>query len=130
MKKGFTIFELILVVAMIAILAVASLPVFFDISERSIVATSEAVVGAVRDALEIYRANEMAVTVGNGSYPPTLDSNPSGSTCETCFSGILENGLKDSSWTKVSNSEYTFNDRKTITTYTYNSTSGTFAPSM
>lgn len=127
MRGGFTLFELILVIAIIGILAVASLPIFFDISEESHDAAIEGVVGTVRDAIAIYRANDLAVNSGN-SYPANLDVNAINTACTTCFSEILEVGLNDSAWRKESDATYTANDGIGVITYVYNSTDGTFLP--
>lgn len=126
MKRGFTLFELILVVAMVGVLAVASLPVFFDAKTQSKDASEDAVVGAVRDALSIYRANDMATNVTDGLYPPTLDANQAGTICDTCFSNILTHGLKDPSWTKDTVTNYSFYNGKNYKSYVYDPSVGSF----
>lgn len=126
MNRGFTFFELILVVTMIAVLAVASLPIFFDVTDQSKATAEDAVVGAVRDALSIYRANDMATNVTDGIYPPRLDANQVGTICESCFSNILSQGLKDPSWTKDSETNYTFFNGRSYNSYVYDPSSGGF----
>lgn len=125
-RKGFTLIELILVIAILGILAVAALPKFIDISGSAERASRDGVVGAVRSGIALYRANDMVTNGGNGVYPTTLDANADAGNCATCFSSILSSSVADTSWRRVTSTSYTFNDGSTVTTYTYNTVNGTF----
>ncbi len=126
-RKGFTLIELILVIAILGILAVSALPKFLDLSTKAEQASRDGVVGAVRSGIALYRANEMVTVGGGGSYPSQLDDSADANACSgNCFNTILANGINDSSWTRTSSSAYTFNDGANVTSYTYDSATGTF----
>lgn len=125
-RKGFTLIELILVIAILGILAVSALPRFLDLRSNAKQASRDGVVGAVRSGVALYRANSMVTSGGAGTYPSTnLDSNANGA-CVTCFDQVLSSGVNDASWLKTNSTVYTHNDGANVTTYTYNSTNGTF----
>lgn len=125
-RRGFTLIELILVIAILGILAISALPRFLSISTNAEQASRDGVVGAVRSGIALYRANDMVTNPGStGSYPASLDGEAA-AACANCFSTVLANGVSDSSWTKGSATSYTFNDGTSTTNYTYSATNGTF----
>jgi MSHA pilin protein MshA len=123
--RGFTFFEVILVVLLLAILSVSGLPIFINYAADAKRSTVDGILGSVRDGIAIYRANELSLAI-TGDFPPVLDSNPTGSPCVSCFSEILANGLTDSKWRKETETTYTANDGTTVKTFVYNPASGTF----
>lgn len=126
-KKGFTLIELVLVIAILGILAVTALPRFLDLSTQAEQASRDGVLGAVRAGIALFRANDMVSSGGAGSYPPTLDSNADNTACATCFSNILSNPINDASWTRVTATQYSFNDGVNAPfVYNYSTTAGTF----
>ncbi len=125
-EGGFTLFELILVCAMVGMLAVTGLPRFINLSANAKDSSMNSTVGAVRSSLAIYRANDAATTSTDGSYPTALDTSVVGAQCTNCFSALLSNGLNDPSWSKMSNLSYSYNSGTGVVTFTYNSTNGTF----
>ena len=124
-RKGFTLIELILVIAILGILAVSALPKFLNLSTQAKIASRDGVVGAVRSGIALYRANDMVTNGGAGAYPTTLDG-VANAACAACFATVLANGVNDASWTRASNTSYTFNDGTNVSTYTYDATAGSF----
>lgn len=124
-KLGFTLIELVLVIAILGILAISGLPRFLNLAGEAEIATMESVVGSVRSALLMYRSNDIVDNGGAGNFPATLDGEAPGG-CTNCFSTILSNGLNDSSWEKSNNTTYIFNDGNNLTTFIYAPAVGTF----
>ena len=128
-NKGFTLIELVLVITILGILAVAALPNFINVSTQAKQASRDGVVGAVRSAISLYRANDLVVNGPPGVYPATLDAVAAGTTAGPAapiFVTILQQGVSDKAWVKVDNTHYTFNDGGATYTYTYVPGTGSF----
>jgi MSHA pilin protein MshA len=70
-KEGFTLVELVMVIAIIGILASIAIPKFQDMSGAAKVAATKAGLGSVRSTLAVQYAN--SATAGTGaSYPAAL----------------------------------------------------------
>jgi len=124
-NKGFTLIELILVIAILGILAVAVAPQFVNIQANAQEAQRDGVAGAIRDGINMNFAQTLATT-GTGTFPSTLDSAAAGACSSTnvCFDTVLQQGITEG-WTMNSATEYVHD--ATSTTYTYSTTDGTFA---
>ena len=66
-RRGFTLIELILVIAILGILAISALPKFLNLATEAEQASRDGVVGAVRSGIALYRANDMVSSGGTGS---------------------------------------------------------------
>ena len=66
-RKGFTLVELVIVIAILGILAMYALPKYEGVVEEARSSEARAQLGAVRSALGIYYAKN------HGQYPATLD---------------------------------------------------------
>ncbi len=130
MKKGFTLIELVLVIAVLGVLVVSALPNYINTSTQTEIVLRDAVVGAIRSGIALERAKQMN-SDGSGSYPAALDSVGADTPCGTgasvrCFEAILPLGVTSPAWIKVNEKHYTFNDGTTTYTYTYDPSTGSF----
>ena len=66
-RKGFTLIELMIVVAIIGILAAVAIPNFLDATDEAKAARIQADLATIGAAVEIYRAK-------HGSYPASIDA--------------------------------------------------------
>ncbi len=129
-QKGFTLIELVLVITILGILAVAALPNFIDISQNAQDSARFGVVGSVREGISLQRAQDLVQNGPPGIYPSTLDAVADGtpaSVSTPIFGNVLHHAVTASAWTKVNATTYTFNDGTSTYTYTYNPATGVFS---
>ncbi len=103
LEKGFTLIELMIVVAIIAILAAVAAPKFADQIKKAKDAKAIAVLGAARSATNIYYADKDGVYPTMGAIKTQIDS---GSQrlfvgTETASTGALQVGTNSSGATTV-----------------------------
>ena len=69
-SKGFTLIELVTVIAILGVLAAMTVPKFFSLQVKAIVEVENQIIGTIRAGLETYGANQI-VFAGTKVYPGT-----------------------------------------------------------
>ena len=67
-SKGFTLIELVTVIAILGVLAAMTVPKFFDLQTQARIETENMIIGTIRAGLETYAANQI-VQNGAKTYP-------------------------------------------------------------
>ena len=80
LQRGFTLVELMVVVAIIALLAAIIIPNYVHSRASAAVAQSEANLKQIATALELYRTDNQQYPSGNGPVTPALFAPPNGGT--------------------------------------------------
>ncbi len=69
-SKGFTLIELVTVIAILGVLAAMTVPQFFSLQVKAAIEVENQIIGTIRAGLETYGANQI-VFAGTKSYPVT-----------------------------------------------------------
>lgn len=111
-EKGFTLVELVLVIAILGVLAVTALPNLFNVNMANARSSSrDATVGAVQAGLSLYAANEISNNLPE-SYPAFLETadlaNGTAATrTQPLFNAVLQGGV-GAQWFKIEDDCYAY----------------------
>jgi prepilin-type N-terminal cleavage/methylation domain-containing protein len=122
-QSGFTLIELVLVITILGILAIAAAPSFIDITADAQQSQRDGVAGAVREGINLQYANTL-VSTGTGSYPATLDGAADGActSANACYGSVIKD-VVTSAWTKAG---LTYTHDVTGSVFTYDPANGSF----
>lgn len=126
-QKGFTLIELVLVITILGILAIAALPAFIDVTSDAATSARDGVVGSVREGIDLQYAQTLVD--GAPAWPTVLDSSAAGdcSSTNTCFSDVQQHPITDDKWSVITaGTVYQFSNSGVTTCYTYDPTDGSF----
>lgn len=134
-QKGFTLIELVLVITILGILAIAALPAFIDVTSDAATSARDGVVGSVREGIDLQYAQTLVD--GAAAWPTLLDDSTATAVgdCATgnpCFAGeatapILQHPITDNKWSVITvGTVYKFDNSGVTTCHTYDPTGGSF----
>lgn len=122
-EQGFTLIELVMVIAILGILAAAAIPIFRDLADDANAAAREGMVGAIRGGINTVYAQAVADPAIADTFVATLDGQANGPCAAGCFTNVLAYPVTDGTWSKNNN---VYTHVATGVALTYNSGQGTF----
>ena len=136
---GFTLVELVIVIAIIGILAAIAIPRFIDIRTEAYNAQGDGIIGSVRAGI-LTVASRNQVDQQTGTFPPNLEAtwnlivggtlSPNGTACAAatpCFELVVPGGFVSSSWVQTTATSYTYTPPQgLVRVCTYTQANGTF----
>ncbi len=130
-SRGFTLVEVVIVLTVMALLAVAALPRIVNIVTQAKAGARDNIVAAVRSGISVQKVSTVSESTPLGTYPVRLDPHAAGfcSNITPCFTDVLEPGqdIRDTRWDKLSDFQYRYdNGGSALQTFTYNAVNGTF----
>lgn len=127
-SSGFTLVELILVIAILGMLAVSVAPSFSNLLTSSTTTGGKATAGAIQSAINT-RFTQNVLNNVTPFWPSSFDSVPDNTVCSTtqvCFGGITAHGITSSKWRKINGNNYDYLDMGITQNYIYDPANGKF----
>lgn len=134
-QRGFTLIELVMVMTLVSILAAAAIPLYYSWTLNARRSSRDAVVGAIRSAIDIRGAGNLAANRVI-SYPATLDSAVEGNCDQAnpCFGDVLQTPVTDATnligWHRTFLGWYFIDQAGLLCSYFYFVTTGVFQGSV
>jgi len=122
-EHGFTLIELVMVIAVIGILSASAIPIFQDLADDANKAARDGTIGAVRSGIVVVYSQAIADPAMADTFVGALDAQANGPCVAGCFTNVLSYPVTDSTWGK-NNLVYTH--IPTGTNVTYNPATGSF----
>lgn len=127
-EKGFTLIELIMVIAILGILSVVALPEFTDLVADAEDAQVEGVVAGLRSGIVSIYADNIVANAGD-TFPTSVDGTAGAcNSTNPCAGNLLQYPLDDGNWTLggTATAPTLTHGNGTVCTYDADSTSATF----
>ena len=122
--RGFTLVELVIVIAIVGILAAIAIPRFIDIRSEAYNAARDSIIGSVRAGILTTASRNQVGGTASTPFPPDLEQTWVGSgatggtipgtfpaSCDAtdrCFELIIPGGFESPEWTQESATSYKF----------------------
>jgi len=115
-SKGFTLIELVTVIAILGVLAAMTVPKFFSLQVKAKIEVENQIVGTIRAGLEVFAADQI---VQNG-----IKKYPESNTTDDLLTSILNPVPADWTFTSGATATITHGRTDSTITWTYASTGG------
>lgn len=122
-EHGFTLIELVMVIAVIGVLSAAAIPIFQDLVDDANKAARSGVIGAVRSGIYTTYTQTLADPAVPDAFVSALDIQANGPCVVGCFDKVLAYPVTDGTWSK---NNFVYTHVSTGVTATYNPASGSF----
>lgn len=122
MNKGFSLLNLLLVIALLGMIFFLAIPKYINNVDKFEKVEVDAIISSVNSGINLYRADDMVSNGPPGRFPLYLDGVSANASCSEktpCFNEVANLGITDDRWSKVDRSHYRFSDGTNIYNFVY-----------